>query len=526
MFYKFITFFLLGIAINILWDISMSFILFISCLLGLYVLYIKDTLKDISKDNVLYGFIVLISFLTAQIFLVFSPRENYIYNFKDDIYKVEGVVLDVSPKDTNTIVSLEVTSIENMNDLLKLRNYPKYINLSVSPLYKINLYDNLSVTGEIEITDFQNSYNSIGQERNLLNNNFEKLFLNTKYNVSDIKTISINNQHRSETLWLKIKKYFYETSKTITGQVDNFIKDPYLGIAKGVTYGDQDSIVQSVKLSFIDSGLIHIMVLSGANVSFIILILFYLLNLLPKISQRVKVFSTVTISFVFVLGTGLSSPSLRAAIMVNTNILAEYFSKNFKTINSLLLSLFVLTLINPYALLYSPSLHLSYLAICGLLYVSPFIYKKINKEVNVGKNINNKNLISKTEILNLFKSNFFKVMLSTFLGILISIGPYLLSLSGQMNLFGVVASILLEPIILLVTVLTFLITFASFISEHLALIFGIVNSFFISIILFAAEFLAKDIFTIQVTINSSIVQIYYFIFLVLIYYTQIHDKKN
>jgi hypothetical protein len=147
------------------------------------------------------------------------------------------------------------------------------------------------------------------------------------------------------------------------------------------------------------------------------------------------------------------------------------------------------------------------LAIIGLVFVVP----KISKIIGIKLDPENIEILS---LLNVYKKHFWKATLAIFLSITISVGPYLLALSEQINLFGTLATIFLEPIILCVTVLTFLTTLTSFVSTFLAQTLGTINSFFISIILQAAEFFAQEIFIINFSINHTFVKIYYLVFIV------------
>ncbi len=543
MFYKFIFYFLIGVAINTIWIIDLEFILFFFVFtllfsIGHYVLYIKDinTLKDIVYRTLYKTFYRTLTLscligmsLIASYYLVNISFTNKVhYEFNNTVYNIEGKVLDVSLKDTVKVVSLEIKSLTDLANNQKISNFPKYINMSVSPLHNYRLYDKLSLVGEIQKANKLNLLNYYGQENNKSNfinqNNYEKLFLNTKYNVSSPRNITVlnttqnlgNNLNYSETL----KRFFYETSEATKNRINNFMSVPYLGIAKGITFGEQEDLSKEVKQNFIDSGLIHIMVLSGANVSFIILIIFLLLNYIPNLSVKIKVIFTLLFSTLFIFATGLTAPSIRAGVMANTVILSEYFSKSFNIKNAILLSLFVLTLVNPLALIYSPSLHLSYLAIFGLVFVPPKLSEPGLRRLK-------DYMISETSnkfINSIIFSEILIKVLSVFLGILFAVGPYLIGMSGKINLLGIVASMLLEPVIILVTVFTFLITLFSYLSIFTATFLGVMNSFLVSIILYTSEVLSKDFFISNVTANYTLIKIYYFCFILWIIIGT--DQKN
>lgn len=483
------------------------------------------------SDRFLMSFIVLMSFILSWLLVSFHSEDRTMFHFEKSLYIIKGKVIDVSLRDTTKIVSLEVRNIVSLENNSQLVSIPRYLTIPVSPLNNFQLYDELEVIGEIGGRN--NFSNSISSKQNFVpsEHTTEKLFINTSYQVSNTKSITVTQGNfYSKSIWERIKLCFYETSDWIKRRPDNFIKDPYLGIAKGITFGDQENIIKDIRKIFIDSGLIHIMVLSGANVSFIILIFFFLFKKIhyPKFkivssnpaargylkleswkrfSTATQVWGTVLASTIFIIGTGLTAPSVRAGVMVNSAFLAEYFSKNFSIKNSILLSLFILTLINPFALVYSASLHLSYLAIVGLVYVVPTISQLIGLKFSVEN-------VEVLSILNVYKSNFWKATFSVFMAITISVGPYLVALSEQINLFGTLATIFLEPIIMGVTVLTFLTTLASFVSSLLAQVLGTLNSFLVSIILHTAEFFAQNIFIINLQINHTFVKIYYLVFIV------------
>lgn len=219
---------------------------------------------------------VLMSYTLSFYFVGLHIDNRVKFHFNKGLYIIKGKVVDVSFRDTTKVVSLETENITNLENNLQIAAIPKYITMRVSPLENFQLYDNLEVVGEIST---QNNFS----DRIIPNRNFvpvqhsnEKLFLNTDYQVSNLKDIIVTqNNFHSKSLWERIKIVFYETSDGIKSRPDDFIKDPYLGISKGITFGDQENIIKDIKNVFINSGLIHIMVLSGANVSFIILVFFF-----------------------------------------------------------------------------------------------------------------------------------------------------------------------------------------------------------------------------------------------------------
>jgi len=400
------------------------------------------------------------------------------------------------------IVSSEVKGGKQTLTLRVGGGLPEYINIQVSESNKYELYDQLKVLGVVNLNNFETYYS----ERPLFfTYEFEKLFYNTPYTVSYPSKIEI--MYKDKNIWERFVLYFFDISETLKSKIGMYMSEPYAGIASGISMGQQDNIIKSIKDIFKQSGLVHILVLSGANVSFIIILFSYFLrNLKTNFIKKYNTTLLIIFSWFFIFLTGLQPPSVRAGIMATTNILSEQYGKNISAFYSLLFSLFILTILSPLSLIYSASLHLSYLACFGLFIAAP----KIEKYLKIKSSF-------------FAKYTFLNFLTSTFIGIFIFTTPYVLALTGSSSLFGTILTILVEPFVFLTTILSFLIILFSFISSPIAQLFSVLNTLSVKFILSVANFGANHLPLVSFHIGKVSLLIYY---LILTSYFVILGKDN
>jgi ComEC/Rec2-related protein len=492
--FKIIIAYLLGIIVeaNFGADIFLFFVVFCFCVIGysissFYKGHIKDTrifIKDIGKIS----FILIVFSLSCLYTKAELETVSYIH-LPQSIYEIEGSVVSMKQQNTTQELLVRVSKLTDLGNNTSLVLTPEYLTVYVSPLTEYQLFDYLNITGEINYKNWQNYY----EEKPLFfSYEFMKLSENSFYTVSYPKHIERKSYVPNFYETVQIK--FHALSEELKNKIPTHMSEPYAAIAQGISLGEQDNLQKDIKDIFKDSGLIHILVLSGANVVFVISLLWYFLKRIRN--KFIKISSAIIASWLFILITGFTAPSARAGVMASTNILGEFFSKNVNAVHSLFFSLFILTIINPLSLIYSPSLHLSFLACFGLYIIAPKIELLIKNKFAI-------------------KHNFLIFLTATFVAIFLTVTPYLLALVGTSSLFGTVLTFLAEPFIMLTTILSFLIIVSSYLNFYLASFFGIINTLSTKIILLLAEFGAKNLPQISFQIGSLGLIIYYIFLFVL-----------
>lgn len=139
----------------------------------------------------------------------------------------------------------------------------------------------------------------------------------------------------------------------------------------GLVYGERD-LSSERKEDFRRAGLLHIVVVSGSNVTILVVLVMRILMTFGW--RRRTTFIAVSTALVLYVGlVGFSPPVVRAAIMGWLVLLAPMVGRLPRSSRLLLLSAVLFTFWHPWALLFDASFALSFLAMWGLLAWTPLI---------------------------------------------------------------------------------------------------------------------------------------------------------
>ena len=120
-------------------------------------------------------------------------------------------------------------------------------------------------------------------------------------------------------------------------------------VAQALVLGERSYLDKDLKAQFARSGIIHILAVSGLHVSFIIYLLFNLLNWLFRKSRKYsssKVVFLIAVLLFYVELTGGAPPVWRASIMTATFLIAKCTAKKFSTLNLVGLAAMILLVLN------------------------------------------------------------------------------------------------------------------------------------------------------------------------------------
>lgn len=147
------------------------------------------------------------------------------------------------------------------------------------------------------------------------------------------------------------------------------IPDPKLqGVAEALLIGYRDDLDKSLVQAYSNTGVIHIIAISGLHLGMIFVLLSGILANFKKV-QGYRFFRPCIILAVLWLFTFLAGavPSvLRAAVMFSFLVLGETMNRQTNTLNTLAASAFLLLVINPYYL-WDAGFQLSFAAVGGIV---------------------------------------------------------------------------------------------------------------------------------------------------------------
>lgn len=166
----------------------------------------------------------------------------------------------------------------------------------------------------------------------------------------------------------RLKHFFLERSYRL-------IPEPESGLLAGILFGEKNGLSDEGKEKFRIVGLMHIVVLSGYNVSLVIQLMLKTLIFLP-IRIRALFALLGIISFALLVGAGPTV--IRASVMAMFIVVAEMMSVQYRITRALYIAGYIMVLMNPRILYFDISFQLSFLATYGLIVLTPWLQSKLS----------------------------------------------------------------------------------------------------------------------------------------------------
>ena len=151
-----------------------------------------------------------------------------------------------------------------------------------------------------------------------------------------------------------------------------------LGIAEALLIGYTNDLDKDLVQAYSNTGVVHIIAISGMHLALIYVLLVWLFAKIPMInkSKLLQLVLILSCLWLFSILTGASASVLRAAVMFSFIAVGKQFFKQASIYNSLAASAFVLLCYNPYYL-WAVGFQLSYLAVLGIVIFQKHLYNCI-----------------------------------------------------------------------------------------------------------------------------------------------------
>lgn len=260
------------------------------------------------KYNILYEKIGLQSLFVAK---VISKAEEKEYT---DCYTIEVINIEGKKQYKGTKLLLYVTRTKNN---LKCQ-YGDYIQLK----------------GDYEKASSQKNYGGFDYHEYLKKDGVYGI---VKAKYQDIKLL----KRESSTI--------FRIRESIIQHVEEMLSEDSANLLLGILLGQKEKIKEEYVEYFRKSSLAHILCVSGAHISYIILGITYVLNK-SNLYKKQREFITILILLFFLFLTGFSPSVARAVFMASLLLISKIFNRKIDMINSICLSVLFLLVINPFYL--------------------------------------------------------------------------------------------------------------------------------------------------------------------------------
>lgn len=299
------------------------FVLFLFFWLSFWVLYwINNNSKVFYKNYLINNYSE--ANIIWEVKSIYKKEESY------NSYIVKVLEFDWKIIDTNFLLKTSKSLQLNYKDIIYLKT-------------KVDKIDNF--TDKFNYEKYLNSKNIF--------------FISNYPDITEIKKQKLN----------KYESIIIHSRQSIINSINNIYPKSEADLLSWILIWHTQDISKQMQENYNNSWLSHLMAVSWFNITIIIIFLWFLLNYFPIYVRFFVIFSFI-IFFTLIVWDNV--PVLRASIMwiIWYIILISWRQKHNFTL--LLLTAFVLVLINPLYLNYDSSFHLSFLAVIWLLYTKNF----------------------------------------------------------------------------------------------------------------------------------------------------------
>ncbi len=265
----------------------------------------------------------------------------------------------------------------------------------------------------------------------------------------------------------KVKSILFSVKEKFLEKMNLAIREPESLLMGGLILGERAAFDQSLRQGFVDTGTIHIVALSGYNITLVAEWIMKIFSFLPKnLGIGAGIFSIL----LFILMTGGSSTAVRAGIMATLALFARGIGRDYDVVRALLLAGIVMVLVNPFLLVFDVSFQLSFMATVAVIFFTPRVEKYF-----------------------LWVTPRFKLrdIFSVTVAVYIFVLPFILYKMGNLSVVALPANFLILPFIPLSMILGYLTGFAGIIWYVFSAPLGFVSYLFLHYELAVINFFAN-----------------------------------
>jgi competence protein ComEC len=219
-------------------------------------------------------------------------------------------------------------------------------------------------------------------------------------------------------------------TKFIIG-IETSLPEPAASFAIGILVGQRSLLPEYLMEALTIVGLVHIVAVSGYNLTIIV-------NFVRRIGSKLSRFQLLFISLVliygFILISGFSPSIVRASLVSFLSLTAWYFGRKIRPALLILLVASITAFYNPYYIWSDIGWYLSFLAFVGILIIAPILIRLFRIKNNNG-------------FASMAVESFSAQVMTT---------PLIMMIFGRVSLIGIIANIIIVPLVPLAMFFSFI----------------------------------------------------------------------
>lgn len=295
--------------------------------------------KDVRNDSNWFGHLY-----NDSSSLIIKVNEPLIE--KDKSFKAEGRVETIIKNGRGKNVTGKILLYFSKEDLMQL---PKY-------------GDKILISGGLQLIKNAGNPGGFNYSRYMA---FQQTFYQVFLKQNKFVLLNLHNENA-------LYSFIYNARKKVINILQEFLKGnkKVTGIAEALLIGYKEDLDKDVVQAYSNTGVVHIIAISGMHLGLIYAVLVWIFLRLPLIkkSTAIRVVTILTCLWLFSLITGGSASVLRSAVMFTCILIGKEFFKQSSIYNSLAASAFLLLCYDPF-LLWDVGFQLSYCAVVGIVWL-------------------------------------------------------------------------------------------------------------------------------------------------------------
>jgi len=412
-----------------------------------------------------------------------TVNENCLQFYNDqEIVAIKGMVsADPEVGDKTTHLQLSATEIKSDKEwhevsgmaLLFAPRYPTY-----------NYGDVLLVTGRLETPPRLNDFDYKGY-----------LAHRGIYSTMPYPKIEILETGKG----FKPLAWVYSARNYLSQSLAKVLPEPQASLAQGLVLGIRGNIPSSVRDDFNRTGTTHLLAISGLHLSILAGILISAGIWLFGRRRYLYIWLAMGTIWLYAIITGMQPPVVRGAIMASLFLTAEFLGRQRSAITSLAFAAAIMVGISP-QVLWSASFQMSFMAMAGLILVTPLFQSMGRKAVNAA--LGDRPAVA---VANSITDGF-----SVSLGAVIGVWPLVAYYFGIISFVSSPATFLTLPALPGIIITGALVGSLALIAPPPAQVISWLAWFLLSYLLLVVKaFAAIPLSSLQVSLNPNIVWAYY-----------------
>jgi competence protein ComEC len=183
--------------------------------------------------------------------------------------------------------------------------------------------------------------------------------------------------------------FAFKLRQQLVLKLNKYISDKNAAsVASTLILGYRSDLSSEILDAYSKTGTMHVLSVSGMHVGIVFIVMIFLLKFMDrnKKLRLIRAALIITLIWFYTIVTGFSSAACRAALMLSFVTIGRAIHRQQNTYNLLAISAVLLLIYDPF-FLFEVGFQLSYLAVLGLVYLYPKIYRLFIIENSLGDKI-------------------------------------------------------------------------------------------------------------------------------------------